>query len=297
MHDRKATKRLAAAHAVEAFAIDAPDLPPAIDKAALRSGGYPYDKRMKRKPYAKTLRSLQIELLKLQDWVQNEGQRLVILFEGRDAAGKGGTIARLTQHLNPRVAHIAALPKPTPHEEGEWYFQRYVPHLPAKGEITIFDRSWYNRAVVEPVFGFATEAQADAFLDRAPEFENMLARDGVSIVKIFLHIGREMQMKRLHARHHDPLKRWKLSELDYQAIDKWASFSAHIERMLARTDHAEAPWTVVRANDKRRTRIEVIRHVLDVMPYADKDTKIVGDVDRSIVLSASGFLGDGGEEE
>ena len=297
MHDRKATKRLAAARAVETFAIDAKNLPDAIDKAALRSGGYPYDEKLKRKAYAKELRRLQIELLKLQDWAQNEGERIVILFEGRDAAGKGGTIARLTQHLNPRIASVTALAKPTPHEETEWYFQRYVPHLPAKGEIRIFDRSWYNRAVVEPVFGFATEHQAKAFLERAPEFEDMLVRDGIRIVKIFLHIGREMQMKRLYARHHDLLKRWKLSELDYQAIDKWDAFSAHIERMLARTDSAAAPWTVVRGNDKRRTRIEVIRHVLDVMPYADKDTKIVGEVDRRIVLSAPGFLGDGGEEE
>ncbi len=297
MHDRKATKRLAAAHAVESFAIEAPDLPKQIDEAALRSGGYPYRKKLKRKPYARDLKRLQIELLKLQDWVQNEGERIVIVFEGRDAAGKGGAIARLTQHLNPRVAHIVALSKPTPHEQGEWYFQRYVPHLPAKGEIVIFDRSWYNRAVVEPVFGFATPAQTDAFLDRAPGFEDMLARDGVRIVKFFLNIGREMQMKRLHARHHDPLKRWKLSELDYQAIDKWNDFSAHIETMLARTDTASAPWTVVRANDKRRTRIEVIRHALDVMPYADKDTQILGEVDRKIVLSAAGFLGDGGEEE
>lgn len=297
MHDRKATKRQAAAHAVESFAIEAPDLPKQIDEAALRSGGYPYGKKLKRKPYAKDLKRLQIELLKLQDWVENEGERIVIVFEGRDAAGKGGTIARLTQHLNPRVAHIVALSKPTPHEQGEWYFQRYAPHLPAKGEIVVFDRSWYNRAVVEPVFGFATQAQTDAFLDRAPGFEDMLARDGIRIVKIFLNIGREMQMKRLHARHHDPLKRWKLSELDYQAIDKWNDFSARIETMLARTDSAAAPWTVVRANDKRRTRVEVIRHVLDVTPYAEKDAKVVGEVDRKIVLSAAAFLGDGGEEE
>jgi polyphosphate kinase len=297
MNDRKATKRLKAAQAVETFDIDASDLPPEIDEVALVSGGYPYSRKLKRKPYAKQLRNLQIELLKLQDWVKAEGERLVVVFEGRDAAGKGGTIARLTQHLNPRAARIVALTKPTPREQGEWYFQRYVPHLPAKGEIVVFDRSWYNRAVVEPVFSFATEAQAEAFLDRVPEFEDMLARDGVRIVKIFLSVGREMQMKRLHARHHDPLKRWKLSDLDYQAIDKWDAFSSAIERMLARSDHAGAPWTVVRANDKRRTRVETIRYVLDVIPYAEKDTDKVGEVDRSVVLSASAFLGDGGEEE
>ena len=297
MNDRKATKRAIAAHAVESFAIEAEKLPDAIDAAALRSGGYPYDKKLKLKPYSRDLRRLQIELLKLQDWVQSDGQRVVIVFEGRDAAGKGGAIARLTQHLNPRVARVVALSKPTPHEQGEWYFQRYVAHLPAKGEIVVFDRSWYNRAVVEPVFGFATEEQAESFLDRVPEFEDMLARDGVLIIKIFLSIGREMQMKRLHARHHDPLKRWKLSELDYQAIDKWDAFSAAIERMLARSDHAGAPWTVVRANDKRRTRLEVIRHILDVIPYADKNDRTVREPDRSVALSASAFLGDGGEEE
>jgi polyphosphate kinase 2 (PPK2 family) len=151
--------------------------------------------------------------------------------------------------------------------------------------------------VVEPVFGFATQAQADEFLDRVPEFEDMLARDGIRIVKFFLSVGREMQMKRLYARHHDPLKRWKLSELDYQAIAKWEAFSTAIEKMLSRSDSAQAPWTVVRANDKRRTRLEVIRHLLDVMPYADKDTKKVGEVDRSIAMSAQAFLGDGGEEE
>ena len=297
MSNGKATERSKAAEAVKAFAIEAPDLPKAIDKAALTSGGYPYDKKLKRKAYAKELRRLQIELLKLLDWVQNRGERIVIVFEGRDAAGKGGTIARLTQHLNPRKAHIVALSKPTPREQDEWYFQRYVPHMPAKGEIVVFDRSWYNRAVVEPVFGFATEAQAQTFLDRVPEFEDMLARDGIRIVKIFLTIGREMQMKRLHARHHDPLKRWKLSGLDYQALDKWDDFSRAIERMLARSDSAPAPWTVVRANDKRRTRIEVIRALLDVTPYEGKDAGTVGEIDRKIVLSAASFLGDGGEEE
>ncbi|MCB1545313.1 MAG: polyphosphate kinase 2 [Rhodoblastus sp.] len=297
MSNGKATERSKAAEAVKAFAIDAPDLPKAIDKAALTSGGYPYDKKLKRKAYAKELRRLQIELLKLLDWVENKGERIVIVFEGRDAAGKGGTIARLTQHLNPRKAHIVALSKPTPREQDEWYFQRYVPHMPAKGEIVVFDRSWYNRAVVEPVFGFATEAQTQTFLDRVPEFEDMLARDGIRIVKIFLTIGREMQMKRLHARHHDPLKRWKLSGLDYQALDKWDDFSRAIERMLARSDSAPAPWTVVRANDKRRTRIEVIRALLDVTPYEGKDAGTVGAIDRKIVLSAASFLGDGGEEE
>ena len=297
MSDGKATQRTKAAEAVKAFAIEAPDLPKEIDRAALTSGGYPYGEKLKRKPYAKDLRRLQIELLKLLDWVEEKGERIVIVFEGRDAAGKGGAIARLTQHLNPRKARIVALSKPTPREADEWYFQRYVPHMPARGEIVVFDRSWYNRAIVEPVFGFATEEQAQTFLDRVPEFEDMLARDGIRIVKFFPTIGREMQMKRLHARHHDPLKRWKLSQLDYQAIDKWDDFSRAIERTLARSDSAAAPWTVVRGNDKRRTRLEVMRYLLEATPYAGKDAKKLGEIDRKIVLSAASFLGDGGEEE
>ncbi|MFV0281506.1 MAG: polyphosphate kinase 2 [Rhodoblastus sp.] len=295
MSDRKTTQRTKAAKAVKAFAIDAPKLSKEIDKAALRSGGFPYDEKLDLDVYDKQLKRLQIELLKLLDWVEDQGERIVIIFEGRDAAGKGGAIARLTQHLNPRKARIVALPKPTPREIDEWYFQRYVPHLPARGEIVVFDRSWYNRAIVEPVFGFATDDQAKTFLHRVPDFEHMLARDGVRIVKFFLTIGREMQMKRLHARHHDPLKRWKLSELDYEAIDKWDDFSHAIERTLARSDSAAAPWVVVRANDKRRTRLEIIRCLLAAAPYGDKDEKKIGDLDRKIVLSASDFLSDGGE--
>ncbi|MBI1866705.1 MAG: polyphosphate kinase 2 [Methylocystis sp.] len=297
MNDKKAGRRRIAASCVAALAIDAPRLPAEIAERALASGDYPYDKKIKREVYVKELRRLQIELLKLLDWVKDEGERIVIVVEGRDAAGKGGTIARLTQHLNPRFARIAALGRPTPEQEGQWYFQRYVPHLPTRGEITVFDRSWYNRAVVEPVFGFATPAQAQAFLSEAPRFEAMLTRDGVRLVKFFLTIGREMQMQRLHARHHDPLKRWKLSELDYKAIDKWDEFSAAIEAMLRHTDDAAAPWTVVRANDKRRTRLETIRHVLDAIPYAGKDAAVIGATDRKIVLSAAAFLGVGGEEE
>jgi polyphosphate kinase 2 len=294
---KKAQSRRTAASGVEAFAIDAPDLPREIAERALSSGDFPYDKKLDRALYGQELKKLQIELLKMLDWIRDEGERLVIVFEGRDAAGKGGAIARLTQHLNPRYARVAALGKPSPEQQGQWYFQRYVPHLPTRGEIVIFDRSWYNRAVVEPVFGFATPAEAQAFLAEAPRFEAMLARDGVRLIKFFLSIGREMQMKRLHSRHHDPLRRWKLSELDYKAIDRWDAFSAAIEAMLAHTDSAPAPWTVIRANDKLRTRLETIRHVLDVVPYAGKDMTVVGEKDRRIVLSAASFLGSGGEQE
>jgi polyphosphate kinase 2 len=297
MQDKRVREREAAASCVEAFAIDSPCLPPEIEGRAFSSGDFPHDKKLKREIYDEELPKLQVELLKLLDWLRDEGERIVLVFEGRDAAGKGGTIARLTQHLNPRFARVAALGKPSSEQQGQWYFQRYVPHLPTRGEMTIFDRSWYNRAVVEPVFGFATQAETEAFLGEAPRFEAMLARDGVRLVKFFLSIGREMQMKRLHARHHDPLKRWKLSELDYKAIDKWDEFSAAIEAMLMHTDSAAAPWTVIRANDKLRTRLETIRHVLDVIPYAGKDMKVIGQKDREIVLSAASFLGAGGEQE
>lgn len=294
---KKAPWRRTVASGVAAFAIDAPELPPEIDDRALASGDFPYAKKLDRDLYEKELIQLQIELLKMLDWIRDEGERVVIVFEGRDAAGKGGAIARLTQHLNPRDARVAALGKPSPEQQGQWYFQRYVPHLPTRGEITIFDRSWYNRAVVEPVFGFATPAQAQAFLTEAPRFEAMLTRDGVRVIKFFLSIGREMQMKRLHSRHHDPLRRWKLSELDYKAIDKWNEFSTAIEAMLAHTDSAPAPWTVIRANDKLRTRLETIRHVLDVVPYEGKDMSVIGEKDQKIVLSAASFLGSGGEQE
>ncbi len=281
----------------QAFRYDAGVLPRQIEKAALASGGFPYDKKLDQKRYEKELRLLQIELVKVQNWVRTTGERIAIVFEGRDAAGKGGAIQRLTQHLNPRSARIVALSKPTTTEAGQWYFQRYAARMPTRGELAIFDRSWYNRAAVEPVFGFCTPEETDHFLDEAPAFEAMLTRDGIRIVKFFLHIGREMQMKRLYERWHDPLDRWKISDIDAKAIKKWNAYSAAFETMLKRTDSAAAPWTVIRANDKRRARLEVIRHLLDVLPYAEKDTQAIGTPDRSISISAATFLGTGGEEE
>jgi polyphosphate kinase 2 len=281
----------------KAFRYDADLLPRQIEKAALASGGFPYDKKLDQKRYEKELRLLQIELVKVQNWVRTSGERIAIIFEGRDAAGKGGAIQRLTQHLNPRSARIVALSKPTTTEAGQWYFQRYAARMPTRGELAIFDRSWYNRAAVEPVFGFCTPEETDHFLDEAPAFEAMLTRDGIRIIKFFLHIGREMQMKRLYERWHDPLDRWKISDIDAKAIKKWNAYSAAFETMLKRTDSAAAPWTVIRANDKRRARLEVIRHLLDVLPYAEKDTQAIGNPDRSISISAATFLGTGGEEE
>lgn len=278
-----------------AFDIEAEHLPKAIDEMAFASGGYPYNKKYKRKHYEKELEPLQIELLKLLAWARSEGERIVIVFEGRDGAGKGGTIARFTQHLNPRHARVVALSKPSDVEQGQWYFQRYAARMPSAGEIVFFDRSWYNRAGVEAAMGFATPQQTADFLREAPAFEGMLTRDGIRLIKFFLTIGREMQMSRLHARWHDPLKRWKLSPIDFEAIPRFDAYSTAFERMLAKSSTDWAPWTVLRANDKFRTRLNAIRHVLQSVPYRNKDEAAIGELDRRIVLTAEEYLADGGE--
>jgi polyphosphate kinase 2 len=291
------SKADAATRAGADFDIKVAELPSAIDKAAFASGSFPYDEKLDRKTYERELQQLQIELVRMLDWVKKTGERIVILFEGRDAAGKGGTIQRLTEHLNPRSARVVALPRPSEAELGQWYFQRYTAHFPRKGEIVIFDRSWYNRAGVERVFDFCTPQQTTEFLHDAPVFEAMLARSGIRVMKFFLSIGREMQMKRLNARWNDPLDRWKLSDIDFQAIAKWDAYTDAFETMLAQTDSAAGPWTVLRANDKYRLRLEAIRHVLDALPYADKDAAVVGRPDERIALSAASFLATGGEED
>ncbi len=277
------------------FDIRIRELPEAIEKAALESGDYPYDKKMKPSAYEEELKALQIELVKMLDWLKRSGERIVAVFEGRDAAGKGGTIKRVTEHLNPRIARIVALSKPTDAERGQWYFQRYVAHLPTRSEMAIFDRSWYNRGGVEPVFGFCTPEEHQAFLRETPAFEAMLRRDGKFLVKFFLTIGREMQIKRLHERWHDPLARWKLTDIDFAAIEKWDDYTKAYAKMLKHTDSVEAPWTILRANDKRRTRLEAIRFLLNTIPYAAKDEKLVADIDGKIVVSVDKFLKDGGE--
>jgi polyphosphate kinase 2 len=276
---------------------DVAELPPEIADKAFASGNFPYGSKLEAKLYDAELPKLQIELVKMLDWVKREGERVVVVFEGRDAAGKGGVIQRSTEHLNPRFARIVALPQPTETETRQGYFQRYVAHLPPRGEMAIFDRSWYNRATVEPVFGYCTPQESATFLREAPILEAMLARDGIRIVKFFLSIGREMQIARLHARWHDPLRRWKLSDIDFAAIEKWDDYSAAFEAMLIATDTAAAPWTVVLANDKRRARLETIRHLLDVVPYAHKDPETSRRPDQRIILSAATFLGTGGEVE
>jgi polyphosphate kinase 2 len=273
-----------------AFDLDNPELPAWVDDEALTSGGYPYDKKLKRKEYESDLRLLQIELLKLQNWARDTGARVVILVEGRDAAGKGSTIKRFMEHLNPRHAKHVALSKPTETEQGQWYFQRHIAHMPTKGDIVMFERSWYNRAGVEPVMGFCTPEQTRHFLAEAPQIEAALIRDGIYFFKFWLSIGRTTQLKRFHARRHDPLKRWKLTEIDLAAIGKWDEYSDAAEEMFRRTHTAESPWTVIRANDKRRTRLNMLRAVLERVPYAGKDAAIVGEPDPQLVGSGPAFF-------
>jgi polyphosphate kinase len=225
--------------------------------------------------YSDELVKLQIELVKLQRWVLDKEKRLAILFEGRDAAGKGGTIRRFTEHLNPRLMRVVALPKPTEEEKGQWYFQRYIKQLPNEGEIVFFDRSWYNRAVVEPVNEFCTESQYEMFIQQVPEFENMLYEDGVTIIKFWFSISKEEQATRFKARKINPLKQWKLSPIDDRAQELWEQYTHYKEVMFSKTHTSFAPWIIVKANDKRAARLESIRHVLNAIDYAGKnDAKV-----------------------
>jgi polyphosphate kinase 2 len=266
------------------FSLNHDRLPKEIADAAFTSGHYPYDRELKGETYRRELRSLQIELLKFQDWVRTTRRRVIVFFEGRDAAGKGGTIKHLSEHLNPRHAYVEALSRPTETEQGEWYFQRYIRVLPTAGDMTLFDRSWYNRAVVERVMGFCSEAQVEQFYRQVNDVERLLVDDGAIFVKIWLTIGREEQLRRFYERKLDPLKRWKLSEVDLAAVGKWHEYSAARDEMLARTHTPHAPWTVIMANDKRRARLNAIRCVLADHPYAERDDGAVGEIDRRIVL-------------
>ena len=238
--------------------------------------GYPYDERMSREDYELEKYQLQIELLKFQYWGQDNDLKHIILFEGRDAAGKGGTIKRFTEHLNPRGARVVALEKPTEREATQWYFQRYVSHLPAAGEIVLFDRSWYNRAGVERVMGFCTPEQYDEFIRQTPLFESMLAGDGIDLVKLWFSVSAEEQRTRFTIRMIDPVRQWKLSPMDLASLDKWDDYTAAKEAMLAATDTDDAPWTVVKSNDKKRARLEAMRHVLSLYEYDGRDDEVVG---------------------
>jgi polyphosphate kinase 2 len=274
----------------ETFDIENPDLPKHIKKAAMTSGDYPYAEKLDEDDYADRLIALQKQLVLLQAEMGKNKSRAMIVFEGRDAAGKGGTIQTYTQYLNPRQNVTVALPKPNDREHTQWYFQRYVDWLPAAGETVLFDRSWYNRAGVEPVMGFCTPAESMTFLDEAPRFEHMLTNDGIAIFKFWLDIGREMQLKRFHDRRHDPLKVWKLSPIDLEALPRWAAYSEARDKMLEATDSDHAPWTVIRANDKRRARIAVIQTVLKALDYEGKDKDVIGQTDDKIVLTTRQFL-------
>ncbi|TQS41528.1 polyphosphate kinase 2 [Cryptosporangium phraense] len=254
--------------------------------------GYPYDERMSRDEYNRVKRLLQIELLKLQNHIKETGQRLVILFEGRDAAGKGGTIKRFMEHLNPRGAVVVALEKPTEREQTQWYFQRYVAHLPAAGEIVMFDRSWYNRAGVERVMGFCTQDQYDQFFEDVPKFEQMLVENGTHLVKLWFSVTQSEQRTRFAIREIDPVRQWKLSPTDIASLDKWDAYTKAKEAMFLRTDLSIAPWTVVRSNDKKRARVEAMKYVLSRFDYADKDEEIAGTPDHHIVGSAAHVLPD-----
>ena len=255
----------------------------AADKDDILEPDHPYPARMRRKKYESQLHAMQIELVKLQAWTKASGARIAIVFEGRDAAGKGGTIKRLRENLNPRGARVVALPKPSDTEATQWYFQRYADHLPAAGEIVFFDRSWYNRGVVEKVFGFCTDAERNLFFDQAPAFEKMLVQDGIILIKFWLNVGRAEQLRRFLSRESDPLKHWKLSWIDVEGLKKWDEYSSAISETLARTHTDHAPWTIIRSDDKRRARLAAIRRLLDAVPYDDKDAEAIGAVDPQIV--------------
>jgi polyphosphate kinase len=254
------------------------DAPPAIREAIRESGkkeilrpDYPYPERLPSTEYERDYAACQLELIKMQRWLRETRARVVLVFEGRDAAGKGGTIRRVTENLNPRVAPVVALPAPSDRERGQWYFQRYVERLPTRGECVLFDRSWYNRAVVERVFDFSTEAERARFYEQLAPFESTLVHDGIILMKLWLSIGRAEQLRRFLDREKDPLKQWKLSEIDIRGLDKWDEYSVAVDEMFARSHSVDAPWTVILADDKRRARIAAMRAILGRLPYPGKD--------------------------
>jgi polyphosphate kinase 2 len=248
-----------------------------------RRGKYPYEDRIKTAVYDAHKKELQVELLKVQNWVKQSGQRIVALFEGRDAAGKGGTIKRFMEHLNPRAARVVALEKPTEAELGQWYFQRYVKHLPSSGEIVFFDRSWYNRAGVERVMGFCSSLEYLEFMRQVPDLERMLARSGIHLFKFWFSVTEEEQIKRFHAREKSPLKHWKLSPIDKESRSKWVEYTQAKEAMFFYTDTADAPWTVIKSDDKKRARLNCLQYFLNELDYPDKNLDVVVGPDPLIV--------------
>jgi polyphosphate kinase 2 len=272
------------------FDLDNPVFPADLEARAFKSGGYPYDDKLKRKDYDEQLQQLQLEMLKLQSHVEQQGRRIVVVFEGRDTSGKGGCISRILERINPRHSRSVALSKPTEAERGQWYFQRYISHLPTTGNIVLFDRSWYNRAGVERVMGFCTPEDTLRFLSDAPVFEGLLVRDSIHFFKIYLTVGREMQLKRFHERRHDPFKQWKVTEIDRAAIGKFDDYTRAERDMLQATHTATTPWTVINANDQRRARLEAMRVILGGLDYAGKDKGAIGKIDPKITESAAEYL-------
>ncbi len=262
-----------------------------VIRRLFENGEYPYHNKMKRRVYEKHKAELQVELLKVQRWVKESGEKIVILFEGRDAAGKGGTIKRFMEHLNPRGARVVALEKPTSEEQGQWYFQRYINHLPTAGEITLFDRSWYNRAGVERVMGFSTPQDYLEFMRQAPELERMWVRSGIRLFKYWFSVTREEQMKRFKSRELDPLKQWKLSPVDRASLKKWDDYTEAKEAMFFYTDTADAPWTIIKSSDKKRARINCMQHFLASLPYPNKKLSLKSGPDPLIVGSTHHVIG------
>ncbi len=268
----------------------------ATNRKQIISAIYPYRRMMKRGPYETQIELLQIELVKMQTWVKESGERIVLIFEGRDAAGKGGTIKRFTENLNPRGARIVALTKPSETEIGQWYFQRYVEQLPTSGEIVFFDRSWYNRAGVEHVMGFCTPHEYLEFMRQAPEFERMLVRSGIRLFKFWFSVSREEQLRRFMGRAHDPLKQWKLSSMDVESLGRWEEYTKAREAMLFYTDTADSPWTIVRSDDKKRARLNSIKFLLRNIPYEGRDNGLLKDLDPLIVGAAADIYETGEQE-
>ena len=273
---------------------DIPSAPAATTSQAIKlaydAGDYPYAKRMSRRSYELRKARLQAELLKVQLWAQETGQKFVLIFEGRDAAGKGGTIKRYMEHLNPRSARVVALNKPTEEEKGQWFFQRYISELPTNGEMVFYDRSWYNRAGVERVMGFCDPTDYLEFMRQTPELERMLVRSGIRLYKYWFSVSQDEQRRRFLSRETDPLKQWKLSPIDKASLDKWDDYTEAKEAMFFYTDTADAPWTIVKSDDKKRARLECMTHFLASIDYPGKDTKLVRKPDPKIVGRAEHIL-------
>jgi polyphosphate kinase 2 len=286
--DQQTASGPSAAHLIAQLRSD-----PAAIRRLFESGEYPYRSHMRTAPYEAHMLELQREMLKAQRWIEQTGQRVIILFEGRDAAGKGGTIKRFTEHMNPRTARIVALQKPTDRERTQWYFQRYIAHLPAAGEIVMFDRSWYNRAGVERVMGFCTPNEYLEFMRQCPEVERMLVRSGITLLKFWFSVSRDEQRRRFAQRETDPLKQWKLSPIDRASLNKWDEYTEAKEAMFFYTDTADAPWTIVKSDDKKRARLNAMQYLLSQFPYEGKDHSIVTGPDPLIVGASANVIGTG----